>query len=1507
MSSNQKSSLLEYAVKELKQENVRLKDELSTIEKNELKKREELLNLQSAALEAAANGIVITDLNGNINWVNTAFTKLTGYSKEEVYNKNPKLLKSGVHDEEFYNDLWKTIKSGKNWHGELINKRKDGSFYNEEMTITPVKDEHGKITNFIAIKHNITNRKSNQRNLLINQNSVEQSALGILWVNTDAELIYSNQTVLNYLGYSKEEILNLTVLEIDPNWPTKEYFRNKLKDLKYEESLSFESTNIRKDGSQFPVDVVLKLINHENEEIIVAYIKDISKQKAIREIEKLVLASKTLDELLYGIHTILNRVISAPNCYVALLDDKTNMLSFPYFEDKHNYKPEPRKQRRGLTEYLIETGNSLILDKEAYSQLVNDNIIDQIGPAPSSWIGVPLYLQSKSSGALVFQSYEESSKLIDHDLEWLDSIASLVASVIEKKTTEKKLIQYQNSVENAALGMIWFNTIGDITNVNGRTVKYLQYTTEELLNMNISEINAETVPKNDFDNNTKKIRKESEIIVEKTLKRKDGTLFLAEMSLKMLNYENEEIIVAYIKDISRQKAIREIEQLLMSTNTLDELLPAVHQCIENVIPAPNCYVALLDEETNIVSFPYFIDEEDAPPLPRLRKNGSTEYVMQTGEPIILTQNIYKELIDDGIIDSIGALPVSWIGVPLFMENKSTGVLVIQSYDKDLEYSEKDLAWLNSIIKLVAAAIERKIYENRILENQKKFKAITNSTKDAIITVDEKSNIVLWNKAAEELFGYTEKEALGKSTFDLIIPDRFREQSEKRFQNISSIGKDFKGTFDIIAYKKDGSEFEVELSISITEIGNNWFNTGIWRDLSSCRTLRNSSEDEKEKIIKSMQVELTHLESNYNILNNIINIVPQRIYVKDKNSKFLKVNKSHIEFVGMKTEEDILDKTDQDFFQSNNAKEFVEEENRIMETGESITNKEHEANLQNGMVGWASTSKFPLYNKDGKSIGTFGITTDLTEKKKHEDELKDNHYKFRKLIENATLGIMRIDESGEIIMANPAMVELLDYQSEIELVSQKTDQIFSSIINKNKFMETLKRNEKIVGYEGVLLKKDGSLVDVKESAWAIKDKKDKVIYYEVIVEDITEQNQVLKILHESEFKYRMLIDKLSEAVFLMIENKFELVNSKFLDILQLPEEVIFKHNFNISDYLTDESKLLLKEREDKIAVGEDVPKVYILSLASESGEQKDVEVSVSYLNFNGKTAIQGIVRDLTEVRKQETQIRHLQKMEAIGTLAAGIAHEINTPSQFVNDNLTFLKETFQELTPILNFNNKITENQNEINTLVELVEEADLDYLLEEVPSAIDQSLEGISRIANIVGAMRDFAHTGPKDKISANLENIISSSITLSKNAWKYIAEIETNFDKSIPNIVCQPNDLNQVIVNMIVNSSHSMENKFENKDSLEGKIIISTFEKNENVEITISDNGLGMPEKIVKRIFDPFFTTKDVGKGTGQGLAIAYDIIVNKHNGDIKVNSEDGVGTTFLITLPIDQRTDNE
>jgi PAS domain S-box-containing protein len=282
------------------------------------------------------------------------------------------------------------------------------------------------------------------------------------------------------------------------------------------------------------------------------------------------------------------------------------------------------------------------------------------------------------------------------------------------------------------------------------------------------------------------------------------------------------------------------------------------------------------------------------------------------------------------------------------------------------------------------------------------------------------------------------------------------------------------------------------------------------------------------------------------------------------------------------------------------------------------------------------------------------------------------------------------------------------------------------------------------------------------------------------------------------------------------------------------------------------------------------------------------------------------RDVSEQLEMEKQLLRGQKLEAVGQLAAGIAHEINTPIQFVSDNIRFLKDSFRDISTLLARLNELgnTNPDGRITPadISAALDEADAGYLSEEIPRAVDQSLDGVDRVSRIVRAMKDFSHPAI-DRTPLDINRAIASTATVASNEWKYVAELQTDFDSGLPTVPVMPGDFNQVILNMIVNAAHAIGDVVGDGAGGRGIITLATRRVNDRAEIRIGDTGCGMTPEIMSRIFDPFFTTKAVGKGTGQGLAIAHNVIVDKHGGTIKVESTPGTGTTFIIHLPLDVR----
>jgi signal transduction histidine kinase len=276
------------------------------------------------------------------------------------------------------------------------------------------------------------------------------------------------------------------------------------------------------------------------------------------------------------------------------------------------------------------------------------------------------------------------------------------------------------------------------------------------------------------------------------------------------------------------------------------------------------------------------------------------------------------------------------------------------------------------------------------------------------------------------------------------------------------------------------------------------------------------------------------------------------------------------------------------------------------------------------------------------------------------------------------------------------------------------------------------------------------------------------------------------------------------------------------------------------------------------------------------------------------------------KKMEVELRHAQKLEAVGGLAAGIAHEINTPIQFIGDNTRFLQDSFRERTEMLDKYEEVYQAARRglvpaelLQQVIDVRKKIDWDYLREEVPRAMEQMLDGIDRVAKIVRAMKDFSHVDrSSEKTAADLNKALESTLVVARSELKYVADVDQDYGE-LPPVLCHLGDLNQVFLNLLINAAHAIGDVMK-KTGVKGRITVRTRADGDWVEVSVSDTGSGVPEAVRRKIFDPFFTTKGVGKGTGQGLTLARAIVVEKHGGTLTFETELGKGTTFYIRLPV-------
>ncbi|MEK9844811.1 ATP-binding protein, partial [Thalassospira sp.] len=278
------------------------------------------------------------------------------------------------------------------------------------------------------------------------------------------------------------------------------------------------------------------------------------------------------------------------------------------------------------------------------------------------------------------------------------------------------------------------------------------------------------------------------------------------------------------------------------------------------------------------------------------------------------------------------------------------------------------------------------------------------------------------------------------------------------------------------------------------------------------------------------------------------------------------------------------------------------------------------------------------------------------------------------------------------------------------------------------------------------------------------------------------------------------------------------------------------------------------------------------------------------------------------KKLEEDLREALKLEAIGHLAGGIAHEINTPSQYIRDNLKFLNDSYGALSRVLGLSlqtlwkNRAFLPDNTFEEFAKQLRNSDMEFLLEEIPHATQQSLDGINQVARIVLSMKEFSHPGGTEKTTTDINRVLSNVIVISRNEWKHYADVVEKFDPEIPHIPCYINEVNQVFLNLIVNAVQAIQEA--GRKPSEGEIVVKTTSLDDSILISISDNGTGIDKENRSKIFNPFFTTKEVGKGTGQGLSITHDIVTVRHGGRIWFETQVGKGTTFHVLLPGEDRT---
>ena len=561
----------------------------------------------------------------------------------------------------------------------------------------------------------------------------------------------------------------------------------------------------------------------------------------------------------------------------------------------------------------------------------------------------------------------------------------------------------------------------------------------------------------------------------------------------------------------------------------------------------------------------------------------------------------------------------------------------------------------------------------------------------------------------------------------------------------------------------------------------------------------------------------------------------------------------------------------------------------------------------------------------KELALARVQSALWELDATKDQLRAGEARFRTTLESIGDAVISADALGRVEFMNAVAAQLTGWDP-AEAFGRPITEVFPIVNAQTRepaenSTDRVLREGAVVGLANhtVLLARDGTERQIADSCAPIHDEDRRVIGAVLVFRDVTEEYHRREQMRESEARYRAVFEGAGEGIMVAdIETRrFLFCNTLWCSMFGYSQEDV--PNLRVVDLHPVESLSLVAQTFDAQVVGDQELALDVPCLRRD-GSQFIASVRARPVQFAGRRCTIGFFSDASErlayatrlkserARRQQAEIelRHAQKLEAVGQLAAGIAHEINTPTQFVGDSIHFLADSFEDSSVLtaeyrraLSSVASLPGCEEIARRVAEAEEAADIAFIEENVPSAFQRALEGIGRIATIVNAMKEFAHPDRREKSPADLNRALQATLTIARNEYKYVADAVTEF-ADLPPVVCHAGDLNQVFLNLLVNAAHAIADAV-GKSEARGRITVRTSSEDGYARIDVSDTGCGVPEKIRDRIFEPFFTTKEVGRGSGQGLAIARAIVVDRHGGTLDFESEVGKGTTFTIRLPFE------
>ena len=545
--------------------------------------------------------------------------------------------------------------------------------------------------------------------------------------------------------------------------------------------------------------------------------------------------------------------------------------------------------------------------------------------------------------------------------------------------------------------------------------------------------------------------------------------------------------------------------------------------------------------------------------------------------------------------------------------------------------------------------------------------------------------------------------------------------------------------------------------------------------------------------------------------------------------------------------------------------------------------------------------------------TVGIVRDVTRQKEANQLLRRERILLRTLVDALPDSIYAKDREGRKTLANQADVRAVGAACEADVLGKTDRELLDPATAQGCDADdrrVIARGEPVINRQELIINAHGGQRWMETTKLPLRDETGRIIGLVGIGHDFTERRRAEEQLR----KLSLAVEQSPASVVITdTSGRIEYVNPKFCALTgYAPAEVIGQNPRVLKSGETPAEAY--QEMWLRITHGHDWRGEFHNRKKNGELYWEFAVISPIKDEAGNLTHFLAVKEDITdrkrtdqERNRMEIQLRHVQKLESIGRLAAGIAHEINTPVQFIGDNTRFVSQMLVDLDKLIGkFAEILAAGKRQAITpalLAEgqtLWESADVDYFRAETPAALRQTLEGVERISKIVRAMKDFSHPGTEEKTLVDLNNLVESTLIVCRNEWKYVADLVTEFDPTLTSVPCLPGEFNQVILNLVVNAAQAIGEALGPGTTSKGTLTVTTKRIDGWAEIRIADSGTGIPEAVRPHLFEPFFTTKEVGRGTGQGLAIAHSVIADKHGGTIHFETEVGHGTTFIVRLPL-------